>query len=42
MTKLELEFVAGKSRIWTGPNAWAWIAGYRLDLRAALELPGFG
>jgi len=42
LTEMELQLVTRRSREWQGPNAWAWIDGYRLDLAAALTVPGFG
>lgn len=39
MTHEERAYVARRARLWTGPNAWGWIAGYRLDLDAARSLP---
>lgn len=38
----EIELVAFKSRIWTGPNSWGYVNGYRLNIQEAIKSPGFG
>lgn len=40
MTPVELLVVSAQSRLWTGPFAWGYVDGYKLDLSSALELPG--
>lgn len=42
LTPQEIDLVYVRSKLWTGPNTWGWVDGYRLDLKTALELPGFG
>ncbi len=42
MTRKELALVSYKSSIWTGPNTWGWVDGYRLDLQEVIKNPGFG
>lgn len=42
LTKEEKLLVADVSRRWTGPNTWGWLEGYRLDLKRAIQNPGFG
>lgn len=42
LTKEEKRLVYEVSKRWTGPNTWAWIEGYRQDLKTALQKPEFG
>jgi hypothetical protein len=39
MNQKERAYVAEKARLWDGPYAWGFIAGYRLDLAAVRAFP---
>lgn len=42
LTDQERIVVYQRSKIWTGPNTWGWLNGYRFDLKTALANPQFG